>query len=309
MIYETIIVGAGPAGLTAAIYAGRNRLKTLVLSRDIGGQAAISGEVENYPGVDKTQGIDLAEKMKDQAAGHETVELKVGLEYQVSGISQTADGYQVSAGKGELFIGKTLLLTAGKNPKRLGVPGEKEFEGRGVNYCATCDAPLYRDKVVAVIGGGYSATEAAEMLTKYAKLVYVLSLNEKLNGEVVTLEKIDASPKTKIIANAQTTRIANDGQRVTGVEYTDSISGERGQISVEGVFVEIGSTPNSSPYGKLVKINQWGEIVIDNKNMTSTPGIFAAGDITDVWGKQIIIAAGQGAQAAMAIGEYLSARH
>lgn len=309
MIYDTIIIGAGPAGLTAAIYAGRNRLKTLVLSRDIGGQTAISGEVENYPGVDKMQGIDLAEKMKDQAAGQETVELKIGLEYQVSGISQIPDGYHVSTGKGDSFIGKTLLLTAGKNPRRLNVPGEKEFEGRGVNYCATCDAPLYRDKVVAVIGGGYSATEAAEMLTKYAKLIYVLPLNEKLNGEAVTLEKINASPKIKIISYAQTTRIVSAGQRVTGVEYTDTKTGERGQISVEGVFVEIGSTPNSSPYGKLVKINKWGEIEINNKNMTSTPGIFAAGDITDIWGKQIIIAAGQGAQAAMAIGEYLSARH
>ena len=308
MTYDTIIIGAGPAGLTAAIYTGRNRLKTLVLGKDVGGQTAISGEVENYPGIDRTQGIDLAEKMRAQAQNLETVEVKAGEEYKVKSIEKTNNIFAVVSEKGERYEGKTIILTAGKDPKRLNVPGEKEFEGRGVNYCATCDAPLYRDKIVAIIGGGYSATEAAEMLSKYAREIFVLSLNEKLNGEAITLEKIATSGKIKIIPLAETTQIINDGQKVTGVAYKDTKTGEGRQIAVEGAFVEIGSSPNTAPFGQTIKLNQWGEVEIDRKNMTSVPGIFAAGDITSVWGKQIVIAAGQGAQAAMAVGEYLSAQ-
>jgi len=309
MIYDTVIIGAGPAGLTAAIYAGRNRLKTLVLGKDIGGQTSISGDVENYPGIEKTRGIDLAEKMRAQAQNLETVEVKAGEEYKVKSIERTNFDFAVTSENGERFEGKSVILTAGKDPKRLGVPGEKEFEGRGVNYCATCDAPLYRDKIVAIIGGGYSATEAAEMLSKYAKEIFVLSLNEKLNGEAITLEKIAAAGKIKIIPLAETTQIINDGQKVTGVAYKHTKTGESGQIAVEGVFVEIGSTPNTAPFGQTINLNQWGEVDIDRKNMTSVPGIFAAGDITSVWGKQIVIAAGQGAQAAMAVRDYLSASH
>jgi alkyl hydroperoxide reductase subunit F len=304
MIYDIIIIGAGPAGLTAAIYAGRDRLQTLLISKDLGGQTAISGEIGNYPGLETAQGIELVEKMRQQAEKLETVKINIGPDRGVSKIEKTNVGFIITNGKGEQYETKSIIIAAGKDPKRLNVPGEKEFEGRGVNFCATCDAPLYRQKNVAIIGGGYSAAKAAYTLLGYAQKIYILMTGEQLGGEAVILDKIKNAPQIQIVPFAQTTAIKNDGAKVTGVTYTQN--GKTGEVAVDGVFVEIGSTPNTAIFNNLIKLNEVGEVEVDAKNTTSTPGIFAAGDITSIWAKQIVIAAGDGAKAAIAASEYLA---
>lgn len=307
-MYDVIIIGAGPAGLTAALYTGRNSLKTLILSKDLGGQTAISGEIGNFPGVPSTEGINLIATMQSQVNALKTVEMKIGEDCMVNKLNRKDDIFTVHDSAGTQYQSRTVIVTSGKTHRKLGVPGEAEFEGRGVNYCATCDGPLYRNKDVAIIGGGYSATEAAYMLDKYASNIYILTINPQMKGERVTLDKISQSDKIEIIADAVTTEILHDDIRVTGVRYKNDKTGKTHDLPVQGVFVEIGSVPNTKQFGDLVKLNKYTEIEIDNKNMTSVPGLFAAGDVTSVWGKQTVIAAGEGAKAAMAVGEYLSKR-
>lgn len=306
-MYDVIIIGAGPAGLTAALYTGRNSLKTLILSKDLGGQTAISGEIGNFPGVPSTEGINLIATMQSQVNALKTVEMKISEEHVVNKLNRKEDIFTVHDSASTQYQSRTVIVTSGKTHRKLGVPGEAEFEGRGVNYCATCDGPLYRNKDVAIIGGGYSATEAAYMLDKYASKIYVLTINPQMKGERVTLDKISQSDKIEIIADAVTTEILHDDIRVTGVRYKNDKTGKTHDLPVQGVFVEIGSVPNTKQFGDLVKLNKYTEIEIDNKNMTSVPGLFAAGDVTSVWGKQSVIAAGEGAKAAMAVGEYLAA--
>lgn len=306
MNYEVIIIGAGPAGLTAAIYTGRNRINTLILSKDLGGQTAVSGEIANYPGFELTNGVELSKLMLKQIQGIENVKVKIGTENSLVSLTRSQDGFVIKTQQGEIYSAQSVIITTGKDHKKLNVPGEKEFEGRGVSYCATCDAPFYKNKTVAVVGGGYAATEAIYMLSKYTTKIYVLTVNDKLNGEAVTLEKIQPSEKIVIVPFAHATRIINDNTKVIGIEYRDGKTGETTQIKVDGVFIEIGSVPNTKYFGGIVSLNQWGEIDIDKKNSTKIPGLYAAGDVTSIWGKQIVIAAGEGAKAAMAVNEYLS---
>lgn len=308
MIYDVLIIGAGPAGLSAAIYTGRNRLKTLIVSKDLGGQTAVSGEIANYPGTRMTSGVELAQSMLDHALSEKSVKANIGPEYEISHFLKATDCFTVVTKGGARFQGQTVIITTGKNPKKLNVEGEKEYGGRGVSYCATCDSPFFNKKTVAVVGGGYSATEAIYMLKKYAKKIFALTIHEKITGEAVTLEKIKPGEQITIVPHAHTTKIIGDGNRVTAIEYRDSETGECQQIKVDGVFVEIGSVPNTKIFNNLIKLNRWNEIEVDRKNSTRIPGLFAAGDATNVWGKQIVIAAGEGAQAAMAVGEYLSSR-
>ena len=306
MTYDVIIIGAGPAGLTAAIYTGRNRLKTLVLSKDLGGQAAVAGEVGNFPGIAKITGAELVRLMYEQATSLNFVEAKIGAGYSIVSLARGQDGYNITTQDGNKYGGQTVIITAGRDPKKLNIPGEKEFIGRGVSYCATCDAPFFKNRTVAVVGGGNSASKAADMLSRYATKIYVLTINEDLGGETVILEKIKSLDKITVVPFAHATQILNDKAKVTGIEYRDGKTGETQQVKVDGVLVEIGSVPNTQHFGGLVKLNQWNEIEIDNKNSSKMPGLFAAGDVTSILGKQIVIAAGEGAKAAMAVSEYLT---
>lgn len=306
MTYDVIIIGAGPAGLSAAIYTGRNRLNTLILSKDLGGQTALSGEVANYPGIKLVEGKELATMMLDHAKVEKSVTANIGPGNEVIGIIKSGSGYVVETADKNKHKTMTVIISTGKRPKTLGVPGEQEFTGRGVSVCATCDAPFFKNKVVAVIGGGYSATEATYMLAKYAQKIFVLTINDKLNGEAVTLEKLAAQKNITIVPFAHVSKILNDGQKVIGLEYKDSTNEEVKTLKCDGVFVEIGSAPNTQSFSGVARLNQWTEIEIDNKNATKMPGVFAAGDATSVWGKQVVIAAGEGAKAAMAVGEYLA---
>lgn len=297
-VYDLIIIGAGPAGITSAVYAARKKLKLLVITRDIGGQAAWSGDIENYTGYQFVTGPDLVAKFEEHMRKY-GIDVKENEE--VLDIGKAGDSISVKTVKG-VYEAKTLIVASGKISRELGVPGEKEFKNKGLTYCATCDGPIFAGKDVAVIGGGNSALDAALQLIKIAKRVYVINNTPKLAGDAIMREKVEQSPVVKVYNGAQVTEVTGDAM-VSGikVKYGDKIEA----LPVQGIFVEIGLVPNSG-FAKIVDKNQFGEIKINCKTETSVPGIFAAGDVTDVPEKQIIIAAGEGSKAALAAFRYIS---
>jgi alkyl hydroperoxide reductase subunit F len=302
MLYDLIIIGAGPAGMTAAIYAARRKLKFLILSIDVGGQMSWSSEVENYPGTTSLTGIELTKKFQDHMKKY-NIKIKLGEVVKISKKGKIC----VIKTKKNIYESKAVIIASGKAPKKLGVPGEEEFTSKGVNYCATCDAPLFKDKTVAVIGGGNSGLEAALFLAKYSKKVYVLDLMKKLMGEPYLKDKVLQDKKIVPILGVKTKEILGD-KFVSGLKY--DLNGVEKTIKVEGIFIEIGLISKTAFTD--VKKNKWGEIMIfrgtktHNENLTSVPGIFAAGDITDIPVKQIIVAAGEGAKAALASFDYIN---
>lgn len=297
-IYDLIIVGAGPAGITAAVYAARKKLDFMVVTEDIGGQTAWSGDIENYTGYQFITGPDLVSKFEEHMRKY-NVALKE--KERVQEVRRDGDLVSVITEKGS-YRAKTAIIASGKRSRELGVPGEKEFKNRGLTYCATCDAPLFSGKDVAVIGGGNSALDAALQLIKIAKFVYLINITSKLTGDPIMQEKIYASPIVKVLNGAQVTAVVGD-KFVTGIKVLKDKKEEF--VQVQGVFVEIGLIPNSAPAKELDK-NEYGEIKTDSYNQTNVPGIFAAGDVTDVPEKQIIIAAGEGSKAALGVFRYLN---
>jgi alkyl hydroperoxide reductase subunit F len=299
-MYDVIIVGAGPAGITAGIYAARKHLKTLVVSKDVGGMAAWSSDVENYTGYQFISGPELVQKFEHHLESYD-VELKENED--VLEVMKEGDVFQVRTND-DMFYGRTVILATGRLPRTLNVPGEKEFEKKGVTYCANCDAPLFKNKDVAVIGGGNSALDAALMLMKIANKITVLTNNTKFDGDPIMAEKVAEAHNTDIVYGAKVKEIKGD-KFVTGLVY--EADGKESTIPVDGVFIEIGAMP-SSGYCTIVAKEKNGEIVVDKENITNVPGLFAAGDVTDVFEKQIIIAAGEGAKAALKAFEYLAKR-
>ncbi len=297
-MYDLIIIGAGPAGITAAVYAARKAMNFLAISQDVGGQAALSGDVENYTGYQFVTGPELAAKFEEHMK-HFQVELKEGEE--VLEVKRADNIIEVKTDKG-LYKSRTLIIASGRRPRLLDVPGETKFKNRGVTYCATCDAPLFTGREVAVIGGGNSALDATLQLMQIAKKIYLIDVNPELGGDSVMRDKVKQSEKVTVINKAQVREVLGE-QMVTGLVI--SKEGKEEKISVQGIFIEIGSVPESD-FASEVKKNKFGEIVINNRNETDIPGIFAAGDVTDVPGKQIIIAAGEGSKALLSAFEYLS---
>ena len=297
-MYDLIIIGAGPAGITASVYAARKRLKFLVITLDIGGQAAWSGDIENYTGYQFITGPDLAAKFEEHMKQYK-FDMKENEE--VTEVKKAGDAIRVRTHKGE-YEAKTLIIASGKISKELNVPGEKEFKHHGLSYCATCDGPLFSGKDVAVIGGGNSALDAALQMIKIAKRVYIINVNPSLGGDQVLREKVERSSIVKVINSAKVIEILGD-KMVTGIKIKHEDKEEL--LSVQGVFVEIGLVPNSK-FAKDIDKNQYGEIKVNCKNETNIPGIFAAGDVTDVSDKQIVIAAGDGSKAALAAFKYLN---
>lgn len=304
-MYDVIIIGAGPAGLSAGVYTARRKLKSLILSKDLGGQTAASWEVENYLGYHLISGQDLAEKFKEHLKDFD-IELNTGVEVEKLEIVKPK-GFVVKTKAGKDYQAKALIIASGKKPRELSVPGEKELKGRGLTYCATCDAPLFKDKIVAVIGGGNSALEAALQLEKIASKIFLLDINPEFgtNTETVLVDKVKTYNKIEIIHNAQTKEILGE-KFVQGLIYEDKKAGKTKKLEVQGVFVEIGSVPATDFCKDVVELNQWQEIKIDEHNMTSVEGIFAAGDVTEVAEKQTVIAAGEGAKAGIAAANYLA---
>ena len=300
-MYDLIIIGAGPAGMSAAIYAARRKIKFLIISLDVGGQMNWSSEVDNYPGVPDQTGIELVNKFQ---AHLKEYNIKINQE-EILKLEKRKNICFVKTKK-NIYESKAVIIATGKKPKKLNVSGEEEFLGKGLNYCATCDAPLYKDKIVCVIGGGNSGLESALFLVKYAKKVYIIDVMEKLGGEPYLKDRVLKDKRISVITGAKTKEILGN-KFVTGLKYEQSKKEK--ELKLEGVFVEIGLISKADFTD--VKKNKWGEIMIfrttntHEENMTSVPGIFAAGDVTDIPSKQIIVAAGDGAKAALASFDYV----
>ena len=299
-MYDLIIIGGGPAAISAAIYAARKRLKTLLICQDWGGQTALASRIENYPGFESISGTDLVSKFVDQLKKNE-LEIKKGLE--VKKISLAVNSVKVKT-ENDFYQSRAIIVATGRLPKKLGLPNEEKFIGQGISYCATCDAPLFKNKKVAVIGGGNTGLGTALKLTVYASKIYILEILPELIADEFFQEKIKNSSKITLLTNVLVKKIRGN-QFVKGLIYQDRASGQNKEIPVEGIFIDIGSVANSSLVKNVVKLNKEGEIEIDSQNRTSEPGIFAAGDVTDILHKQIVIAAGEGAKAALSAYQYL----
>jgi len=300
MLYDVVIIGAGPAGITASVYAARKKMKILVITEDIGGQAAWSGDIENYTGYQFITGPDLAAKFEEHMRKYD-IELKES--EKATGLGKKGNHIIVKTGKGA-YEGKTAIIASGKRSRELGVPGEKEFKNKGLTYCATCDGPLFSGKDVAVVGGGNSALDAALQLIKIANRIYLINITKALTGDAVMREKIEKEKRVSVLNSAQVTAVLGD-KMVSGIKIKSM--GQEKSLSVKGIFVEIGLIPNSE-FAEGPDKNERGEIKVNSYNETSVQAVFAAGDVTDVPEKQIIIAASEGAKAALSAFRYLARR-
>ncbi|MEK6837090.1 MAG: FAD-dependent oxidoreductase [Nanoarchaeota archaeon] len=319
-MYDLVIIGGGPAALAAAVYAARQKISFIVVTENIGGQTAISADIENYLGFPATNGADLTSFFEKHISKY-GVEVKEG--EKAVDIQKSGKGFVVktkTATAASEYETKTVLIASGKKPRKLNIPGEDRLYGKGVTYCATCDAPIFSGKDVAIIGGGNSAMDAALLAEKYSGKVYIININTELRGDAVMLGSIKKSRKITIFNNSLTTEVLGD-KTVSGVSFRQGNKGTAAPlstlgrsektISVQGVFVEIGYIP-SVDFDKLTEKNKWNEIIIHEENfmtnMTSVPGIFAAGDVTDVPEKQIIVAAGEGVKAVLSVFKYLGSQ-
>lgn len=297
-IYDVVIVGAGPSGLSAAIYTTRRALKTLVISKDLGGQAALTNNIENYPGFNLVTGQDLMQKFFEQAT-------KTGTEFnftEVESLDKQNDIFVLKTAKSEEIKAKTVILAFGLTPRNLNIPGEKELSGKGVAYCATCDGPLYKGKDVVVVGGGNSALDAAEFMSKIANKVYLVNRNEQFRGEQVLMDKVKNDPKIEIFYSAVSQKIIGENKVEKLVFTQNEVEKE---IAVDGIFVEIGHLAKTDWVANLVELDERKEIKISRDCETKTPGLFAAGDITDISYKQAVISAGEGSKAALQAYKFL----
>lgn len=298
-MFDCIIIGAGPAGMSAALYLARKKMKIVMIASEIGGQAAKSSEVENYLGFTKTSGPELIDKF------HEHIKA-IGVEEKVAEaerVEKKDNFFEVKTSQ-ETLQAKSVIIASGKTPRHLNIPGEKEFSGKGISYCAVCDGPLFQGKKVVVIGGGNSALDSALEMERYAQKVYMINLNDDFQGDEIRKDRVKKSSKIEVINKAQTVE-AMGSQFLEKIKYKDLNSGQIKEIESQGIFVEIGWQPATEIVKNLVELNNLKEIKIDRENKTSKEGIFAAGDVTDILEKQIIIAAGEGAKAALNAWKYL----
>ncbi len=304
MLYDIIIIGGGPAGCAAAVYTARKRLKTLLITEEFGGQSIVSDDIQNWIGELHISGFNLAKKFEEHVAAFPDI-VEVKMPERVVLVRPNGDNFLVTTQSGAGYESRAVILTPGARRKKLGVPGEEQFNGKGVAYCSTCDAPLFSGRIVGVVGGGNAGLEAVVDLIPYADKIYLLEYGDSLKGDPVTLEDIKKSSKVEILLNFQTLEILGD-KMVTGVKYKDRKTDEEKELAVQGVFVEIGSIPNSEMVKGVVDLDKFGQVIIDSKHgTTSHPGIFAAGDITDDPYKQNNISAGDAVKAALAAYGYL----
>lgn len=302
-MYDTIIIGAGMAGLTAALYAQRRAMKTLLLSKDIGGQINSAGEIENYPGFDLISAQELNQRLEQQArrTGYE-----IRLE-AVTAISVLPDGnFSVTTAKGN-YQSRTIIFALGLVPRRLDIPGEKEFAGRGVSYCANCDGPFFKGKILAVVGGGNSALDAAEVLSKIASQVHLIHRQDKFKGFESLIDAVNQRPNIHIHFNSEVTSIQG-ADKVQSISLKNNLDQTSDELAVDGLFVEIGHFAQSDLVANLVKRDSHNQIIIDAGCRTNLPGFFAIGDITTVEHKQLSVAAGHGTIAALNAYQYLQGR-
>ncbi|MCS7262839.1 MAG: FAD-dependent oxidoreductase [Aquificaceae bacterium] len=297
-MHQLAIIGGGPAGISASIYAQRKRMDFLLITREVGGQVVKAGEIENYLGYALVDGFVLVQKMMEQME-----RLGVQPVYdEVVQVERKGEGFLLKTLSGKEYEAKNLLFCTGADYRKLGVPGEKEYTGRGVSYCYTCDAPFFKDARVVVVGGGNSGFEAADQLLKYAREIYLVEHSELFRADEVLREKVLPNPKVKALLRHRVVEIRGSQQGVSSVLLENLSGGEVFELPVEGVFVEIGLKPNSELAQSLgVLTTQKGEIVVDCNNRTSERGVYAAGDCTNVFARQIIVSAGEGAKALLSV--------
>jgi thioredoxin reductase (NADPH) len=299
---EMVIIGAGPAGLTAGLYGARAMLNPLILvGSSLGGQAATSGEMENYPGFSEgIGGLELVEQMSMQAT-------RFGAEIayeEVTSVDLSVYPFVLKT-HNSLIRTKSLIICTGTLPRRLGIPGEREFWGRGVSTCAMCDGFFYRDKTVVVVGGGDSALDEGLFLTRYAKEVIIVHRRDRLRAGPTLVARANDNPKIRFVWNTVLDEVLGD-QAVTGVRCHDVITGESCHIPCDGVFIYIGLTPNTQLFRGQLELDENGYIITDKRHRTSVEGVFAAGDVQDPWFRQAVVAAGSGAAAAIEAERFLT---
>jgi NADH-dependent peroxiredoxin subunit F len=302
-MYDLIIIGGGPGGVAAGVYAARKKMKTALVTDTFGGQSLVSSAIENWIGTKSISGFDLAKALEEHLRAQTGVDIIDG--DLVSAVAKRDDGtFSATTKNGKSLEAKYILLASGSRRKRLGVPGEDALDGKGVVFCTTCDAPLFGGKTVAVVGGGNSALEGVLDVLQYASKAYLLVRSETLRGDPVTQEKIKNDPRVEILWNTTVEEIHGAGtpQFVSGIKYKNMKTGEERELPLDGAFVEIGLLPNSDFVKDLVKLNDFGHVVIDHKTgMTSCPGIWAAGDVTDALYNQNNVSVGDAVKAVLNI--------
>lgn len=300
-VYDLLIIGGGPAGLNAALYAKRKGLEVGILTKRKGGLLLDTSTVDNYLGIKEMSGEAMAEEFLQHVSN-----LKVPMKDDSDVIQYGRDGdlHLLTLYSGEIFRAKTILIATGSNPRHLGVEGEDTYEGKGVAYCAICDAPLFKDKDVFIAGGGNSAVESALDLGKVARSVTLVHRSQ-LRADNILVKKLHEDPKITVHLETQILSIFGE-EGMKGIRVLDKKTGEERELFADGLFIEIGHVPNLGPFKDILVLNDRQEILVDEKNHTSLPGVFAAGDVTNLPYKQIILAAADGAKAALSMNEYLN---
>jgi NADH-dependent peroxiredoxin subunit F len=307
-MYDLIIIGGGPAGTAAGVYASRKRLKTLLITEEFGGQSSVSEEVQNWIGTVSISGQKLAEALKAhlKAYANDIVDIIEG--EKVISVEKSGDNFVIKTKSGKEYSAKTALVAAGSTRRKLEVTGAKEFDQKGLTYCASCDGPLFRDMDVAVIGGGNAGFETAAQLLAYTKSVTLLCRRDECKADPVTIKTLAQNPKMKILTNADTVEILGD-KFVTGLKYNDKKTGDEHKLAVSGIFVEIGLIPSTDLVKDIVKLDEYNRIIVNPRNQrTSVEGVWAAGDSTDGLYHQNNIAAGDAVKALEDIYYHLHAR-
>lgn len=296
-MYDTIIIGGGPAGVAAGIYAARKHLKTVLIAEEIGGQSTVSEGIENWVGSSKISGADLAKSFRAHLEAVKSDKLELALGERVVSLSKVEGGFSAKTKSGKKFTAKAVLIASGAGRRKLAVPGADKFENKGVTYCASCDGPLFSGMDVAVIGGGNAGFETALQLLAYAKSVTLIHRHKDFKADAVTVEKARAHPNMHILTHVEPTEVKGE-QFVTGLAYTDKDTGESKDLLVSGIFVEAGVLPNTEFAAGLVEFDEVNRIVADPRSQrTSMEGIWAAGDATNELYHQNNIAAGDGVKA------------
>ena len=301
-MYDLIIIGAGPAGVSAAVYAARQQLKMLIISKDIGGQVAKKAvDIENYPGFSKISGPDLVDLYSQQLKAN-----KLQVQYdEVIDIDKQDNKFLVTLKSEKIYQAISVIVTSGAESKKISVPGEEEFAGKGVSYCSLCDGPVFKDKIVAVVGGGNNGFESAIFLSNYVKKIYILEYSPQVKADKENQDLVSKHKNIEVITNAKILRIKGK-TFVNSITYEDLLSKKENTLQVDGVFVEIGYRPSTSFVKDLVDLNEKDEIIFEPKTLeTKTPGLFSAGDCNVSKYKQIVMASGEGAKAALSAYEYI----
>ena len=303
--FDVLVVGGGPAGAAAAIYAARKGIRTGVAAERFGGQVLDTMAIENFISVNETEGPKLARALENHVREYDVDSMNLQRAAQLIPAEKAGGLHEIKLENGASLKAKTLILATGARWREMNVPGEQEYRGRGVAYCPHCDGPLFKGKRVAVIGGGNSGVEAAIDLAGIVAQVTLLEFDSQLRADAVLQKKLNSLPNVTVITSALTSEVHGDGQKVTGLTYKDRNSSEFHQLELEGIFVQIGLLPNSDWLKGTVELTSRGEIIVDARGETSLPGIFAAGDVTTVPYKQIVIAVGEGAKASLSAFDHL----